>query len=407
MMHRSISLVFAFMVPSLALADNWPGWRGPHNQGISAEKDLPASWSKTKNVRWKVKLAGAGVSNPVVWEDRVFLTASDGRLNDRLHVYCYHRAGGKLLWHTRLFGSAPTDHFALGGMAIPTPCTDGKLLYLLFGTGELAALDLEGKPAWIRSLAEEYGPFRNRWGMGTSPILLGDMLIVLVDHYSQSYLLGIETRTGANRWKVDRPTAVNWTSPLAVRVKDRTEIVTCGTNHVRSYDAKDGKELWSVDGLGFQCIPSPVAAGDMLFVSSGESTMAIKLDGSQGDLTKSRVEWKNKKAKAFLPSPLAYEGLLYLPEEKYFVTCYHTASGKQVWRERLGDTFHASPVAGAGMIYITSREGVVRVVRSSATFELLAENDMGETIIASPALSNGQIFLRGEKHLFCIGGKDQ
>ncbi len=388
---------------SACRADNWPAWRGPTNQGVSAEKNLPLEWSKDKNIRWKVPVPGAGVSAPVVWNDRVFLTASDGRLNDRLHIFCWARGDGRLLWHTKLFGSAPTDLFAPGGMAVPTPCTDGKLLFVLFGTGELAALDFDGKPVWIRSLAEEYGPFRNRWGMGTSPILVDGMLIVQVDHWSQSYLLAVDPQTGANRWKTNRPTSVNWSSPVAVKVNGERQIITIGTNHVRGYDAASGGELWSVEGTHFQCIPSPITSGDLLIACSGDNTMAIKLDGATGDLTKSHVLWKNAKAKAFLPSPLVYEGLIYLPFDKDFVVCLDAKTGKQHWKERLGDQFYASPVAGAGRIYIPAHEGTVRVVKAGRTFELLAENDLRERIVASPALSNGQIYLRGEKHLFCIG----
>lgn len=401
---KRIAAIFVVISSAIsAHADNWAQWRGPGNQGVSAEKNLPLSWSSTKNVRWKVALDGAGVSQPIVWDDRVFLTASDGRQNDRLHVYCYARADGKLLWHTRLFGSAPTDLYPAGGMAVSTPATDGKNVYVLFGTGDLAALDLDGKPVWIRSLADEYGAFRNRWGMGTSPILVGETLYVQVDHWSQSYLLAVDVKTGANRWKADRPTSVNWTSPLAVKVKGGLEIVTFGTNFVRSYDAAKGNELWRVDGMHFQCIPSPVVMGDVVFASSGENTMAIKMDGSRGDLTKSNVLWKNKKAAAFLPSPLVYQGHLYLPGDRNFVTCYDATTGMQVWKERLGNEFHASPVGAADRVYIATKEGSVKVVRAGSEFELLADNPMGETIIASPALSGGQIFLRGDKHLFCIG----
>lgn len=388
---------------AVASADNWPGWRGPGNRGISTETDLPLNWSSTKNVRWKVALEGAGVSQPIVWEERIFLTASDGRLNDQLHVYCYHRADGRQLWHTRLFGSAPTDLYPPGGMAVPTPATDGKLVFVLFGTGELAALDSDGRPIWIRSLAEEYGPFRNRWGMGTSPILVGDMLLVQVDHWSQSYLLAVEAKTGANRWKTDRPGSVNWTSPLAVKVKDRVEIVTFGTSFARGYDAAKGTELWRVDGMHFQCIPSPVVLDDLVFASSGENTMAIKLDGSRGDLTKTNVVWKNKKANAFLPSPLLYKDYLFLPGDRNFVSCFDARTGTLVWKERLGEQFHASPVGAGDRVYIATKEGNVKVVRAGPSFELLADNPMGEQVIASPAVSNGQIFLRGEKHLYCIG----
>jgi outer membrane protein assembly factor BamB len=403
MTMRTATILTLLLLTAPDRADNRPGWRGPRNDGNSTEKNLPLDWSATKNIRWKVALYGAGVSQPVVWDDHIFLTASDGRLNDRLHVYCYARADGKLLWHTRLFGSAPTDLYPAGGMAVPTPATDGKLVYLLFGTGDLVALDFAGKPAWIRSLAEEYGPFRNRWGMGTSPILVNDMLLVQVDHWSQSYLLAVDTKTGANRWKTDRPGSVNWTSPLAVKVKDRTEIITFGTNFARAYDADKGAELWRIDGMHFQCIPSPVLMGDMVYACSGDNTMAIKLDGSRGDLTKSHVVWKNKKANAFVPSPLLYQEHLYIPNDRSFVSCFYAKTGELVWKERLGEQFHASPVAAGDRVYIATKEGSVKVIASGSAFKLLADNPMGETIVASPAISNGHIFIRGEKHLFCVG----
>jgi outer membrane protein assembly factor BamB len=255
----------------------------------------------------------------------------------------------------------------------------------------------------VRSLAQEYGPFRNRWGMGSSPILVGGLLVVQVDHWSQSYLLAVDPKTGANRWKADRPSAVNWTSPLVVQIKGRTEIVTIGTFHVRSYDPADGKELWRVEGTHQQCIPSPVVLDDLVIACSGENTMAIRLDGARGDLSSSNVVWKNKKANAFLPSPLLYGNRLFVPADRGFVTCLDARTGKQVWKERVGEHFYASPVGGAGHVYFAMKEGAVKVVRADSEFEIVADNDMGESLVASPAISNGQIFLRGEKHLFCIG----
>src|SRR5262245_21941580 len=212
-MKRMVFILLLACAPA-APAGNWPGFRGPEGNGLSREKGLPVRWSKTDNVRWKVALQGAGVSTPVVWGDRVFLTASDGRLNDRLHVVCYRRGDGRELWHARFFGSAlPEGQFPPGGMAVPTPATDGRRLYALFGTGDLVCLDLEGRPVWVRSLAAEYGPFRNRWGMAASPLLVNDLLVIQVDHWGRSYLLGVDAGTGANRWKTDRDASVNWTSP--------------------------------------------------------------------------------------------------------------------------------------------------------------------------------------------------
>src|SRR5262249_14361575 len=216
-------------------------------------------WSASENLRWKVPLEGAGVSAPIVWGERIFLTSSAGRLSDQLFLSCHQRSDGRQLWRIQCFGSAqPEGQFAPGGMAVPTPATDGQRVFALFGTGDLICVDFDGKPLWIRSLAQEYGPFRNRWGMAASPILVGDMLIVQVDHFGQSYLLAVDAASGATRWKTNREAQVNWTSPLAVKVEGRTQIVAAGTHTIKGYDAKNGAELWTVQGLLQQCIPSPV-----------------------------------------------------------------------------------------------------------------------------------------------------
>jgi outer membrane protein assembly factor BamB len=404
--NRQYAIYFAvtwLLFCGSALAGDWPGWRGPSGSGVSPEDNLPIRWSATENVLWKVRLQGAGVSTPVVSGERVFLTASDGRLNDRLHVYCYRRTDGRELWHTRLFGSAPTDLYAPGGMAVPTPTSDGKHLFALFGTGDLACLDFTGKPRWIRSLAEEYGPFRNRWGMGASPILVGDLLVVQVDHWGPSYLLGIDSRSGANRWKVERDATVNWSSPFAARVKDETHIVVVGTYRAKGYRPKDGKELWTVSGLGFQCIPTPVPAGGLVLAASGEGTLAIRLDGARGDLTKSHVVWASRRGAPFVPSPVSFGGYCYLVDDKGFATCLEAATGKQVWKERLGKSFQASLVAGDGKVYYPNLDGGITVMKAGPRPIVLARNELGEMIVASPAIANGRIFIRGEKHLFCIG----
>jgi outer membrane protein assembly factor BamB len=373
--------------------------------GVSPDKGLPVRWSATENVRWKVPLHGAGVSTPVVSGQQVFLTASDGRLNDQLHVYSFNRADGKTLWHTRLFGSAqPEGLFAPGGMAVPTPATDGKYLYALFGTGDLACLDFAGKPVWIRSLAEEYGPFRNRWGMGASPILVGGLLVVQVDHWGQSYLLAVDAHSGVNRWKTPRDVSVNWTSPAIAVVKGRTQIIVAGTYKVQAYDAEDGSELWTVAGLQMQCIPTPVVMGDLVYAVSGRrgNNLAIRLDGSRGDLSKTHVVWKRNKGTPNIPTGVAYNGLYYLVEDGGMGTCMDGAKGTVHWQERIGGNYHASLVAGDGKVYFTNMAGIVTVVEAGTDFKPLTRNSLDETIIATPALSQGQIFLRGEKHLFCI-----
>lgn len=388
-------------------AADWPGWRGPLGTGVSTESNLPSKWSATQNVRWKAPLQGAGVSAPVVSGERIFLTTSDSRGSDRLHVHCYRRSDGKELWSTTLFGSAqPEGQFPAGGMAVPTPATDGKHVYALFGTGDLACLDMDGKPVWMRSLAQEYGPFRNRWGMGASPILVGDLLVVLVDHWGESYLLGVDARTGANRWKTRRDASVNWSSPVAAAGNGKTQLIVSGTYQVKGYDAADGAELWHVEGMMMQCIPSPVAEAGVVYAVSGRkgNTLAIRLDGARGDAAKN-ILWKQNRGTPFVPSAVVYGGHYYLVDDEGFGTCLDLATGAELWRQRLGGRYQASPVAGAGKVYFTNLDGVVSVLKAGAGFELLARNALGETIVASPAVSNGQLFLRGEKHLYCIEEK--
>jgi outer membrane protein assembly factor BamB len=402
-------LFFVALVAAPAVADNWPGWRGPTNDGVSTEKNLPARWSATENIRWKAPLLGTGVSAPVVWGDRAFVTCSDGRSNDRLHLICLDRADGKQCWHARFFGTALSDgQFAPGGMAVPTPATDGKHVWALFGTGDLVCADFDGNPLWVRSLAQEYGAFRNRWGMAASPVLVGDLLVVQVDHWGQSYLLGVDAATGANRWKTNRDASVNWASPLAVKVDGKTQIVASGTYAVKGYSAQTGEELWTVQGMQMQCIPSPVASGDHVYAVSGRDhfTLAIRLDGARGDLTKTHITWKAKSGAAYVPSPVVHGGYYYFVEDNGWGHCLRTDTGERVWRERLGgNKYSASPLLADGKIYFASEDGTVTVIKAGPTFEVLARNDLGEPIVASPAVSGGRIFLRGDKHLYCIGEK--
>jgi outer membrane protein assembly factor BamB len=409
MMRLFFALLTLLSISTLASAENWPGWRGPNTNGVSSEKGLPTRWSASENVRWKAPVPGAGVSAPIVWGERVFVTASDGRLNDRLHLLCFHRDDGRQLWHTRFFGSSVSEgQFAPGGMAVPTPATDGKHVFALFGTGDLVCVDFDGRPVWVRSLAQEYGPFRNRWGMAASPILVGDLLVVQVDHSSQSYLLGIEAATGANRWRTLRDASVNWSSPLPARVGNKTQIVTVGTYAMRSYALDTGAELWSVQGMQMQCIPTPVASGDRIFAVGTRdfSSLSIRLDEKRGDLTKTHIAWKVRSPGVNIPSPLVLDGLVYYVEDSGFAVCLKADNGERVWRERLGGgKYSASPVAADGRLYFTSESGTVVVVKTGPKFEIVARNDVGELVVASPALSQGRIFLRGDKHLYCIGAK--
>jgi outer membrane protein assembly factor BamB len=397
------AVLLLFCLP-VAAAD-WPGWRGPTRDGLSAEKDFPVRWSATENVRWKAAVPGIGVSAPIVTGDRVVLTSCGGRAGEELYLLCYHRADGRELWRRRLFGSELSDgQFGAGAMAVPTPATDGKRIYALYGTGDLVCVDLDGKPVWIRSLASEYGAFRNRWGMASSPLLVGGMLVVQVDHWPGSYLLAVDAATGRNRWKAARGIGINWASPVAVA--GGKLIVAAGTNTVRAYDAASGEERWSLPGLLPQCIPTPVVREDRVWVLSGRgfTSLCLRLT-ADGGKPAARVEWTASSRGAEIPSPLVIGDHYYYAEDAGFVACLRADTGEAVWRRRLPAKAQASPVSAGDKLYFTSVNGAVTVLRAGAEFKQLARNDLGEGIVASPALSGGCIFLRGEKHLYCIGGK--
>lgn len=392
-------------LPLLTAAD-WPAWRGPSGDGVAPDKKLPENWSGTENVRWKAPLPGVGVSTPAVVGGRVFVTASDGRKNERLHVIGLDASTGKELWRTRFFGSAiPESEYTPGGMAAPSPACDGRRVYALFGTGDLVALDLDGKPVWVRSLGDEYGPFRNRWGMSSSPLLVDDTVVVQVDQWGGSYLLAVDVKTGKNRWRTPRDAAVNWTSPVLATVKGKPQIIASGTHLVKGYDAATGKELWTVKGMQQQCIPTPIVSGGFAYAVSGRkgNSLKIRLDGAAGDVTDTHVVWKKSRGSPFTPSGVVYEGRYYLVDDDGLGTCLDAKSGETIWQERMGGHYRASLTAGDGKVFFTSLEGDVTVVKASEDFEMLSKNKLGEAIHASPAFAGGKIYLRGEKHLYCIG----
>jgi outer membrane protein assembly factor BamB len=403
-----LALTCLILTWASTLAD-WPGWLGPNRDGLSPEKELPVTWSQTENLRWKVAVPGAGVSAPIVWRDRVFVTSSTGKSGEHLHLFCFHRDDGRRLWERRFFGSELSEgQFSPGGMAVPTPATDGKRVYALYGTGDLVCVDMEGKPVWIRSLAREYGPFRNRWGMASSPLLVEGLLVVQVDHWGKSYLLAVDAALGVTRWRTRRDAAVNWTSPVAMRIGKKTLIVAAGTRTLKGYDI-EGHQLWSLGGLHAECISTPVARRDRLWLACGRdmTSLFVRVRQEQDGKVTARQEWKVASKGVGIPTPVCVGDYLYCAEDAGWAVCRRADSGKQVWRRRLGGKVQASPVAGAGKLYFAGINGTVTVLRAGPEFKVLAKNDMGESMVASPALSGGCIVLRGEKHLFCVGARSK
>jgi outer membrane protein assembly factor BamB len=428
-------LVFASLTTAGSAA-NWPQWRGPDGSGISTEKNLPADWSPTRNIKWKTPIAGRGHSSPIVWGNHIFVTtAVEGdvvagakavkHMNDGkefLHpdsigadhkhtfkVIAVDRNSGKILWEAVAWEGTPYDNrHRKSSFASSTPTTDGKLVYAFFGTEGLYAYDFNGKLAWKADLGK-LGTVG--MGTGTSPILFENLVIVQCDEENgeSSFIVALDKKTGKEVWRTPRKVQVSWATPLLVRTPKRAELVTSGTEFVISYDPATGKELWRHKGVESNAIPSPVANSDTVFLVAGfpaKIAMAIKLGGS-GDLTGTpNVPWTYAKGTAYVPSPILYGDYLYLTTDRGILTCIDAKTGELKYeggRIPIPATFTASPVAFEGKILLTSEDGDTFIVKAGPKHEVLGTNSIGEAVYASPAIADGSIFIRGEKNLYRIG----
>jgi len=438
-----LAILMIFCLLPEASAENWPQWRGPSSDGISNDSGLPTRWSASENIAWKAALAGIGVSSPIIWGDAVIVTSQKGHIpisagmqpqlarDDQelarqenpvggrsvqvsqegdeifLIVEAFRRSDGNRLWEyrTQATGAFPQLH-EKHNLATPTPVTDGKLIYAWFGTGQLLALDMNGKLAWSRHIGKEYFPFTTRWGHGSSLTLHKDTLIVLCYHADNSYLLALDKNNGEERWKVDRGKEnISHCTPLVIQGPAGEELIINSSERIEALDPASGKLLWFAGSQRQTPIPSPVFHNGTIYMVRGyrnSDFLAIR-PGGQGDVTSSNILWRAPNGASYVPSIIYYDGLIYVTNEVGIVTCADAATGKTVWRHRLGGIFFASPVAGDGKVYMISETGETFVISAGREANILAKNNLDERIIASPAISNGQLFLRSDGALFCIG----
>lgn len=415
---------------------NWSGWRGSEGNGVSSETNLPTEWNSTRNIKWKTAIPGRGHSSPVVWENKVFLTTDlegetvpgakavehkdDGKPYkhpdsigaDRKHTFkvlSIDRGTGKVLWERTAYeGSVYDDRHRKGSYASPTPATDGNYVFAYFGTEGLYCYDFSGKLIWKASPGQlaTFG-----MGPGTSPVLFENTVILQCDEDNgeRSFIIALDKKTGKEVWKTPRKVQASWATPLVVRTAQRTELITSGNELIISYDPKTGKELWRTKGHESNAIATPVAGGGMVFVYAGfpvKKTFAIKL-GASGDLTGSKdILWQYDKGTAYVPSSILYGDYLYLMSDRGIITCLDAKTGKIVYeggRVPIPATFTASPVAFDGKLLLTSEDGDTFVIKAGPKHEVIATNSLAEPVYASPAISDGMIFIRGEKNLYCIG----
>lgn len=390
----SLNLTFALTLP----ASDWPQFRGPNGSGMSADTGLPVEWGKNKGIKWKAALPARGVSCPVVADDRVYVTCSSGKRDDRLHVLCFDAKTGKQLWHRQLAATGGTSCHPKTCMAAPTPVADATGVYALFATGDLAAFDTDGTLRWYRSLAGDYPAITNQVGMAASPVLVKDRLIVPMDNEGDSFLAAVDTKYGKNLWKVQRPKSINWVSPLVRETNGRAEVLFAGEDGMTAYDAANGEKRWAYKGGGGS-IPTGSVFGNTLFLPTGGVT-AVKLGdkGVQGEPL-----FRAKGVQPGMASPLVHRGRVYAVNNNGFISCADARTGKPLFNERTKGAYSASPVAGDGKVYCLNETGVTTVLKADTDeFEVLATNDLGEEGLATPAIAGGCLFIRTDKALYCV-----
>ena len=416
---------------------DWPQWRGPQGAGISLEKGLPTEWDSTKNVLWKTRIPGYGHSSPIVWGNRIFLTTSiegaeipgykrlthpDAKGEDYIHpdsmgadhlytlqVLSVDRDTGKILWRNTAYdGPVLDDRARKNTYASCTAATDGRHVYFFFEAQGLYCYDFDGKLIW-KAAFENW--LKGGMGPGISPVLYENLVILQCDRElgEGSYITALDKNTGKEVWKAARQNRRSWATPLLVTAGGRPELVASGAESVISYDPATGKELWRSKGVVSHPIPSLVAGFGMVFATAGSSAkvaMGIKLGGS-GDITNTPyMVWEYKKGTAYVPSPILYGDYLYLMTETGLLTCLDARTGEVKYeggRVPIPASFKASPVAYENMILLTSEDGDSFLIKAGPVHEVLRTNSLGEPIWASPAISQGRIFIRTEKNLYCIG----
>lgn len=436
-------LSFGTAAVTVVQAQNWPQFRGPGATGVVEGRPSAVTWdaAKSVNTRWKTAIPGLAHSSPVIWGDKVFVTTAihsaakdetrfglfgdvapvKGDLKHTWKVYALDKLTGKILWERIAAEGVPkVMRHPKSTHADSTPVTDGKYLVALFGSEGLFAYNMKGKLLWKQDLGVlDAGWFYDpdyQWEHGSSPIIYRDLVIIQADVQKNSFIAAYSLKTGKLVWKTERDEISSWGTPTVYEGKTRAEVVTNGSKAIRGYDPATGKELWRLTPNSEVTTPTPFAAHDLIFVTSGyriiQPIYAIR-PGAIGDISlkddkesNDSIAWSKKRGGPYMPTPIVYADLLYACSINGVLTAYKATTGEQVYQERLGGkggAFTASPVASDGKVYLSSEDGEVFVVKAGPKHELLATNSVGEVMMATPAISDGLVFVRGINHLFAFG----
>lgn len=406
-----------FSTSFFLVAENWPSWRGPSYNGSRAGENYPTQWS-VDEVAWKIELSGKGASSPIVWKNRIFLTAPAEGIDTALAF----DLDGKQIWKTEFGAETKAKHMKLGTSSNSSPVTDGKGVFVYFKSGTFAALEMDGTIRWKRDLAKEFGRQELYWDQGSSPVLVGDLVIIPRLHAGDSWVAGFDKATGKIRWKQERNYEVpaendnGYTTPIPIRHGDRDALLVWCSDHLTAYAADNGSLLWSCGGFNpkgkklWPPIATPVVAGDIAVVPVGRDDRkqaevhAVRL-GGEGEITQTHRIWERNDFGVFVTSPIEYEGRIYLLRHKGEVVCFDPKTGKPFWTAKLPKSlipYYASPVIAGGVFYASREDGIVFAARVGESFELLGENDMGEQILATPVPFDGKLLVRTSKSLICV-----
>lgn len=444
-MRRTLAFIFWAFACAAVAGQDWPSFRGPAASGVADGQPTVIKWdAKTgENVLWKAAVPGVAVSSPIIWGDRIFVSTAvsgDPKVGIRTGLYgdveplndlsrhswrviALDKRTGKVLWERIAHEGVPkTKRHPKSSQASATPVTDGRRVIVSFGSEGMYAYDVDGNLLWKRDLGVlNAGWFYDpdyEWGIGSSPIIWKNLVIVQCDIQKNSFIAAFDVASGEPVWRTARDEIPSWSTPAIVENNGRTELVTQARTFSRGYDPASGKELWRLSGNSEITIPTPIIGWGMVIVTNGyrgvQPIYAIK-PGGQGDITpkgdettSKYVAWSTKRGGPYIPTPIIYRDQLYVLLNNGVLAAYDVRSGRRIYQERLGGTggsFSASPVAGDGKIYLASEDGDVFVVKAGSMYELLAKNTMDQVLMATPAISNGVIFIRGLRDVFAVGAK--
>lgn len=430
-MYRAIVLLITSCIMPLSLwaaepgtdvSLYWPQWRGPFGSGAAPSGNPPVEWSEQQNIRWKTRLSGTGYGTPVIWGNDIFVSSailpegsepSAGSAKPtetaKFVVMAIDRTSGEVRWERTAREEIPHEGVHRSSTwSTSSPITDGKHVYAYFGSFGLYCYTMAGDLVWEKDFGDMR--IRSEFGEGSTPSLYKNRLIVIWDHEGQSFIVALDSATGEEIWKKNRDEGTTWGTPLVVEVSGRAQVITGGTNRVRSYDLATGDLLWEDDGLTANFIPSPVAADGVVYLTSGHrgsALRAIRLTVAKGNISGSPVVlWSYNQDTPYVPSPLLHGGLLYfLKSNQGILTCVNIATGQPHYSnqrlESIG-SIYASPVGVQDRVYLLSRDGVTMIIRHGPEFSVLATNTLDDNFDASPVIVGDELFLRGHQYLYCI-----